>query len=236
MTNPRSIVILTGAGISAESGIQTFRTPDGNGPSLWGEHDVEDVATPHGYRRDPQLVEEFYEARRRDVAAAEPNPAHVALARLAEAYGDDLLVVTQNVDDLHERGGLPEANLIHMHGKLKTALCPGCGEREDGGVFGAKCSTCHIGVLRPDVVWFGEQPYEMGRIERAVQNAGMFVAIGTSGDVYPAAGLVDHARLAGVSTMELNLAPTTGNFDAVMSGPATVTVPLFVDGAIAARA
>jgi NAD-dependent deacetylase len=229
-----SIVILTGAGISAESGIQTFRDNGDGSPALWADHDVEDVATPAGYRRDKNLVHEFYTERRRAAAEALPNAAHEAIGRLGDALGDRLLVATQNVDDLHERGGLDPDLLVHMHGFLRSALCPACGERELDGVFGTLCPVCRIGELRPDVVWFGEHPYQMGRIEQAVERADLFVAIGTSGQVYPAAGLVDIARLAGVSTFELNLHPTHAGFDAVMEGPATVVVPGFVDSLIAA--
>jgi len=222
------IVVLTGAGISAESGIPTFRTPTGGGPALWAEHDVEDVATPAGYRRNPHLVHRFYEERREACVAVLPNAAHVALAELAAAPGIDLLVVTQNVDDLHERGGLPAGNLIHMHGALATALCPACGERETGGRFGDHCVVCRIGVLRPDVVWFGERPYDMPRIERAVRRCDLFVAVGTSGEVYPAAGLVNLAAERGARTVELNLERTSGLFDETIVGPATVTVPALV--------
>lgn len=232
MTPTPEVVVLTGAGISAESGIQTFRSA-GPGPALWAEHDVETVATPAGYRRNPELVREFYRARRRDVAAAAPNAAHLALGELGQALGERLLVVTQNVDDLHERGGLPAASLLHMHGQLATALCPACGEREPAGEYGATCVTCQVGTLRPDVVWFGERPYEMGRIERAVTGASLFVSIGTSGDVYPAAGLVDQARAHGVRTIELNLAATSGRFDEVIEGPASRTVPTFVEEVLA---
>jgi len=222
----RHIVVLTGAGISAESGIPTFRAPDGHGPALWDDYDIDDVATPAGYARNPELVYTFYRARRAAGAAAEPNAAHVALAELARHR--DVLVVTQNVDDLHERAGLPSRRLIHMHGQLRTALCPVCLSRIPGGEYGERCSACGAGILRPDVVWFGERPYEMARIERAVADADLFVAIGTSGEVYPAAGLVDIAAEFAVPTVEVNLAATSGSFDRTMLGPATVTVPALV--------
>jgi NAD-dependent deacetylase len=228
------VVILTGAGISAESGIPTFRAPDGDEPALWEEHDIEDVATPAGYRRNPALVNDFYRARRVAAAVAEPNAAHAAIARLGSIIGDQLLVVTQNVDDLHERAGLRDNLLIHMHGSLRTTRCVDCGDRSTGRDYGDTCTVCGGGVLRPDVVWFGERPHEMGRIERSVGEAGMFIAIGTSGEVYPAAGLVDIARVHGVSTVELNLHPTGGQFELALQGPATRTVPTFVDGLIGA--
>lgn len=217
-------VILTGAGISAESGLQTFRSPDAAGRSLWADHDVEDVATISGYRRNPGLVHDFYRTRRRDVAAAEPNDAHLALGRLSEMLGESMLIVTQNIDDLHERGGVDHSRLIHMHGQLATAVCPACGEREEGADYGDPCPTCGVGTLRPDVVFFGERPHHTGRIERAIEDADVFVAIGTSGNVYPAAGYVDLAHLHGVDTIELNLEPS-GRFAHVLEGPATTTVP-----------
>ncbi|SDH41608.1 NAD-dependent deacylase [Microbacterium sp. 77mftsu3.1] len=229
-----TILVLTGAGISAESGIPTFRTPTGAGPALWAGHDVEDVATPDGYRRDPELVHAFYQARRDQVAAATPNAAHTALTRLAEAAGDRLLVVTQNVDDLHERSGLPAENLIHMHGSLADGRCTACYELTPAGVYGATCTTCGIGTLRPNVVWFGEQPMGMPRIERATERADIFIAIGTSGEVYPAAGLVNIATVAGAGTFELNLGRTSEMFQQAFIGPATETVPLLVDGLVAA--
>ena len=176
------IVVLTGAGISAESGVPTFRGADG----LWEGHRVEDVATPEAYERDPDTVLAFYDARRRALGAVAPNAAHRALARLEGAIGDDLLVVTQNVDDLHERAG--SRNLVHMHGELRRALCARCGARPawDGDLIDRPpCPECGERMLRPDVVWFGEMPYELERIEKAVVACDEFVSIGTSGAVYP---------------------------------------------------
>lgn len=225
------IVILTGAGISAESGIQTFRSTDG-APALWAEHDVDDVATVAGYERDPALVHQFYNARRADINRATPNAAHIALGRLSVELGDKVLVITQNIDDLHERGGLPANQLIHMHGRAHSSFCPACGERVEQRSDLAPstlCAVCRIGYLRPDIVWFGERPYQMGRIEQAVQDALLFVAIGTSGEVYPAAGLRHIAASCGVPTVEMNLHPTRTGFDIVTEGPATHTVPAFVD-------
>lgn len=226
MTLPR-IVVLTGAGISAESGLQTFREPTGAGPALWAGHSVEDVATASGYRRNPGLAHDFYRARRAEVAAAEPNAAHHALGLLATEYGDKLLLVTQNVDDLHERGGVAGPQLIHMHGQLATAICTLCREPVTAGECGAGCPICFAGTLRPDVVFFGETPKEMPRINRALAAADLFIAIGTSGDVYPAAGFVDKAIASRARTIELNL-HASDRFTQFRGGPATVTVPALV--------
>ena len=222
------IVVLTGAGISAESGVPTFRGADG----LWEGHDIEDVATPEGFERDPDLVQAFYDARRRAVASVVPHAAHRALARLEGAIGPDLLVVTQNVDDLHERAGT--RNLVHMHGELRRALCLACGSRpewDDDLLDRPACPVCGERMLRPDVVWFGEMPYELDRIEQAVVACDVFVSIGTSGEVYPAAGYVALAAAFGARTVELNLEPSEGAhlFDEAIHGPATQIVPGYVD-------
>lgn len=227
------IVVLTGAGISAESGVPTFRDADG----LWEGHRVEDVATPEGFDVDPDLVLRFYDERRRAVASVAPNAAHEALARLEHEIGDDLLVVTQNVDDLHERAGT--GNLVHMHGELRRALCTACGARPDwtGDLLGRPpCPVCGERMLRPDVVWFGELPYDLDRIEQAVLACDVFVSIGTSGAVYPAAGYVALASAFGARTVELNLVPSDAvvPFDDVRAGRATVVVPAWVDEMIAA--
>ena len=228
------IVVLTGAGISAESGVPTFRGPDG----LWEGHRVEDVATPEAFERDPETVHAFYDARRAALASVSPNAAHRALARLEGGIGDDLLVVTQNVDDLHERAGT--RSLVHMHGELRKALCAACGARVpwDGTLADEPpCPACGARMLRPDVVWFGEMPYELERIEQAVIACDMFVAIGTSGEVYPAAGYVALAAAFGAHTVELNLAPSEGvvPFDDVRAGLATEVVPAWVDEVLAHR-
>jgi NAD-dependent deacetylase len=221
------VVVLTGAGISAESGVPTFRDADG----LWEGHRVEDVATPEAYEARPAAVHRFYDARRTALAAVEPNPAHHALARLEEHVGDDLLVVTQNIDDLHERAG--SRRVVHMHGELRSALCRGCRHRvpwhEDLGDF-PPCPRCGVSELRPDVVWFGEVPYEMDRILGALGEADLFVSIGTSGAVYPAAGFVQVAALHGARTLELNLQPSEGTalFHEHRHGPAGVLVPEWV--------
>ena len=221
------VVVLTGAGISAESGVPTFRDADG----LWEGHRVEDVATPEGFHADPQLVHQFYDARRAALATVEPNPAHVALAELEQLLGDDLTLVTQNIDDLHERAG--SKRVVHMHGELLSALCARCGGRIawDGPMLGAPpCGSCGKGDLRPDVVWFGEIPYAMDEIVDALAECDLFVSIGTSGAVYPAAGFVARARAHGARTLELNLAPSegTGFFHEARHGLAGLLVPSWV--------
>ena len=207
MDKPR-VVVLTGAGISAESGIRTFRAADG----LWEEHRVEDVATPEGFARDPDLVQAFYNARRRQLQQPEiaPNPAHLALAKLEEALGDRFLLVTQNIDNLHERAG--NKNIIHMHGELLKVRCAWSGqvlEWKEDVLPEDKCHCCQFpSRLRPHVVWFGEMPLGMDEIYSALAMADVFIAIGTSGHVYPAAGFVHEARLHGAHTVELNLEPS----------------------------
>jgi NAD-dependent deacetylase len=226
------IVVLTGAGISAESGVPTFRDADG----LWEGHRVEDVATPEAYDAQPSAVHRFYDARRAALAAVEPNPAHHALARLEEHLGDDLLVVTQNIDDLHERAGLKRVR--HMHGELLSALCRGCRRRTpwtgDLGDY-PPCPHCGVSELRPDVVWFGEIPYGMDRIQEALAAADLFVSIGTSGAVYPAAGFVQYAAVHGARTLELNLMPSEGthHFDEARHGRAGELVPAWVESLLA---
>ena len=232
-----AIVALTGAGISAESGVPTFRGPDG----LWEGHRVEDVATPEAYARDPVLVQRFYDARRAALAAVEPNAAHHALARLDREWPGDLLIVTQNVDDLHDRAaaqaGVGAPRLVHMHGELTSALCGRCGATQawTGDLTGAPPCVCG-GRLRPDIVWFGEMPYHMDRIDAAVADCDLFVSIGTSGAVYPAAGFVAAARMAGAATLELNLEPSAGSalFEEARYGPATRLVPAWVADLVSA--
>jgi NAD-dependent deacetylase len=229
-----SIVILTGAGVSAESGLATFRGPDG----LWEGHRVEDVATPEAFARDPELVHKFYDARRAKLALVEPNEAHRALARLDSEWPGELLLVTQNVDDLHERAG--SKRLIHMHGELASGWCLRCNQRFGWtGPMGerAGCPNCGTtGMVRPDIVWFGEMPYEMERIDEALRNCDLFVSIGTSGAVYPAAGFVQTARYCGVATLEMNLEPSLGSiyFDESRTGPASELVPEWVEQILAA--
>lgn len=224
----RNIVILTGAGISAESGLATFRAADG----LWENHRVEDVATPEAYRRNPELVHRFYDARRARLSEVDPNEAHRALARLDAEWTGELLLVTQNVDDLHERAG--SKRLLHMHGELTSGWCIACDDRSpwEGPMGeGAICSKCgSAGDVRPDIVWFGEMPYGMEHIEDALQRADLFVSIGTSGVVYPAAGFVQTARYCGARTLEMNLEPSLGSmlFDESRLGPAGAVVPEWV--------
>ncbi|MDE9449651.1 NAD-dependent deacylase [Aliiroseovarius sp. Z3] len=221
------MVILTGAGVSAESGLGTFRDKDG----LWTKYDLNEVATPEGFARNPDLVHEFYNARRANCQNAQPNAAHTALARLQTKYRGRVTIVTQNVDDLHERGGASE--VIHMHGELSGALCAICDHRWAAPRVMSPtdhCPACDSPATRPDIVWFGEMPYRMDEIYAALSEVDLFVAIGTSGNVYPAAGFVAEARAAGVETLELNLEPssTAGAFDTARFGPATEIVPQWV--------
>ncbi|WP_170430184.1 NAD-dependent deacylase [Ruegeria arenilitoris] len=223
------IVILTGAGISAESGLGTFRDEDG----LWAQHRIEDVATPEGFARDPALVHRFYNARRVQASKAQPNAAHKALARLQQGFRGDVVIVTQNVDSLHEAGGAQ--NVIHMHGTLAGALCAACDHRWSSPpemAVGESCPVCDAPTARPDVVWFGEMPYHMDAIYDHLADAALFASIGTSGQVYPAAAFVHEARMSGAQTVELNLAPSDGasSFDDVILGPASETVPRWVEG------
>jgi NAD-dependent deacetylase len=229
MDSIRNIVILTGAGISAESGLATFRGPDG----LWEGHRVEDVATPEAFARNPALVQRFYDLRRAALKGVEPNAAHRALARLDAEWTGELLIVTQNVDDLHERAGA--RRLLHMHGELKSVWCRACDARAawEEDLSGAPpCPACgRAGQLRPDIVWFGEMPHDMERIDRAIMDADLFVSIGTSGAVYPAAGFVQTARYCGARTLEMNLDPSLGSiyFHDTRTGPASSLVPAWVD-------
>lgn len=223
----RKIVILTGAGISAESGIATFRGPGG----LWEGHRVEDVCTPEALRSDPELVHRFYDLRRAALEQVTPNAAHEALAALDRAWTGELLIITQNVDDLHERAGTKR--LLHMHGALRSALCAACGTRSvhDGPLPpGSRCETCGAPKLRPDIVFFGEMPYEMDRIGDAIGSCDLFVSIGTSGAVYPAAGFVEWANDCGAATLELNLERSAGSarFDESRLGAASELVPAWV--------
>lgn len=232
-----NLVILTGAGISAESGIGTFRGPGG----LWENHRVEDVCTPEALARDPVLVHRFYDWRRAAVAQASPNAAHAALARLERAWvagGGAFTLVTQNVDDLHERAG--SRALIHIHGQHATALCAACGARVPwSGPLppGTLCERCGTAAMRPDIVFFGELPYHMAAIEAALQRCALFVSIGTSGAVWPAAGFVRIARAHGARTLELNLERSAGSdwFDDSRRGAATTLVPAWVDEVLAVQ-
>lgn len=233
MTQYKSIVVLTGAGLSAESGLSTFRDPNG----IWAKYKVEDVATPGGFARNPTLVHDFYNMRRRAHQGVAPNAAHHALARLTRTHGDTS-IVTQNVDCLHELAGTE--NLIHMHGEAMKALCGACSTRApwsgDMSVETA-CPACgEAGKLRPDVVWFGEMPYHMTIIGQLLTSCDLFISIGTSGHVYPAAGFVAAAKKSGAHTVELNLEPSAGAslFHEAIYGPATEVVPAYVTRLIGA--
>lgn len=229
MPLPSSIVILTGAGISVESGIPSFRDKTG----IWSRVDWRDYATPDAFARNPGRVRDFYNKRRRAMAGVKPNAAHQALARLEAGFRGDFLLVTQNIDNLHEAAG--SKRLVHMHGELASALCEACGMRSPWPgdmTVDSRCPHCEsAGRLRPDVVWFGEMPHQMDRIYRALGEADLFLAIGTSGHVYPAADFVEEARLNGARTVELNLEPseTAASFAEAIHGRATEIVPAFVD-------
>ncbi len=227
----QSIVVLTGAGISAESGIRTFRGGDG----LWEEHRIEDVATPEGYHRDPALVHRFYNQRRQHLLnnGIEPNAGHLALGEFEHKFSGAFTLVTQNIDNLHEQGG--SRNLLHMHGELLKMRC-----ERSGKIFpwttdcypDTVCECCRQpGLLRPDVVWFGEMPYHMDAIYHALGQCDLFIAIGTSGNVYPAAGFFEIAGQSGAHTVELNLepSPSGSRFSEQHYGPASEVVPEYLD-------
>ena len=230
----RSVVVLTGAGVSAESGIKTFRAADG----LWENHPIEDVATPEGFARNPQLVYEFYNGRRQQLLSGEvgPNAAHTALARFEHEFPGEFLLVTQNVDNLHERAG--SRNILHMHGELLKMRCVNSGlvfECRSSIDFDVECKCCREpGNLRPHIVWFGEMPFYMNQISQALKDCDLFIAIGTSGNVYPASGFYQTAKLHQAHTVELNLEETGSQFDLHRYGPATEVVPRFLDEILAA--
>lgn len=227
---PANIVILTGAGISAESGLQTFRGDGG----LWCGHRVEDVATPEAFARNPDLVHQFYNERREGLLeeGVKPNSAHTALADLQKDWGGEVTIVTQNIDDLHERGGA--SDVIHMHGEILKSFCIHCGAKcaqiQNSGTDDT-CTNCgRTGGMRPDIVWFGEMPYHMDVIENKIANADLFLSIGTSGNVYPAAGFVRMADYVGAKTVEINLEPPKNAHDFThgLYGMAGTEVPKFV--------
>ena len=225
----KRIVILTGAGVSAESGVPTFRDAGG----LWEGHRVEDVATPSAFRRNPELVHRFYNLRRAAMQNCEPNRAHQAIARLQKAWADHVTLITQNVDDLHERGG--STNVWHMHGELLQIRCERCSVNSRWTNDLNATDTCwecgHSGSLRPDIVWFGEVPYFLSEIDDALNKADIFIAIGTSGVVYPAAGMVDTARERDIPTIEFNIQRTEASirFTTSRFGPASQTIPAWID-------
>jgi len=231
------LVVLTGAGISQESGLDTFRDPNG----IWSKYRIEDVATPEAFARDPRKVHEFYNMRRRNLLAGhvKPNAAHAALAELERRWPGEFLLVTQNIDDLHERAG--SRRLVHMHGEMRKVRCADCGAvtANDADLsLDTVCGSCaKPGTLRPHVVWFGEMPLEMDRIGSALGACGFFVSIGTSGNVYPAAGFVAEANAADARTVELNLEPSLSrsHFAEARHGKATEIVPAFVATLLAAH-
>lgn len=228
-----SIVVLTGAGISAESGIETFRAEDG----LWANHPVEEVATPEGFEANPQLVHQFYNQRRAQLLndATRPNAAHTALAKFEHDFDGSFLLITQNIDNLHERAG--SENLFHMHGEILKMRCVNSqlvfDIRQDLS-FDTECRCCRSpGNLRPHIVWFGEMPFHMQQINQALEACDLFVSIGTSGNVYPASGFYQSAKISRAHTVELNLEATASSFDEQHLGPATQEVPRFFDTLLA---
>jgi NAD-dependent deacetylase len=229
MPEHQRIVILTGSGVSAESGVATFRDRDG----IWSKYDYREVATPEGFARNPALVHDFYNQRRRAHKTIAPNAAHHALARLEREHAGEVVIITQNVDALHEAAG--SKSLVHMHGELLKALCSSCRGRHawvDDLSIATACPACgRSGGMRPDVVWFGEMPYHMERISTLLAAADLFISIGTSGSVYPAAGFVAEARSHGAHTVELNLEPSEGVslFHDAIHGPAGRIVPAYVE-------
>ncbi len=232
-SKPKRILILTGSGISAESGISTFRDKGG----IWSKYKVEDVATPEGYAKNPAMVLEFYNMRRRLHHTVAPNPAHLALARLERKHAGEVLIVTQNVDQLHELAG--SRNLLHMHGEVFKAWCTACHKRSkwrEDLTLATVCPSCsQVACMRPDVVWFGETPYYLDVIGEALAEADLFLSIGTSGTVYPASGFVGVAKRRGTRTVELNLEPSHGAslFDEAIHGPAGTIVPEYVESLLA---
>ena len=227
--NASNIVVLTGAGISRESGLPTFRDPDG----LWSAQRLMDLARPAAFRHDPEAVHAFYNARRAlaNSPAVQPNPAHLALARLEQRWEGNVVVVTQNVDDLHERAG--SSKVLHMHGRLNQVRCTACSARHawTGNVsVDTTCPACGAAKLRPDIVWFGEVPFHLEEIDALLGQCDLFVSIGTSGSVYPAADFVQMVKRS-AHTVELNLEPSAGalRFDEKHYGLASEIVPAFVD-------
>jgi len=228
------VLVLTGAGVSAESGLGTFRDRAGTG--IWAELDPMKLATPQAFAENPALVQEFYNVRRRNLLGAAPNAAHLALARLEAGLSDRggaVTLVTQNIDDLHERAG--SSSVIHMHGELLKARCTRCEAvsvwRDSIGEEDLCPACAEAGRLRPHVVWFGEMPLFMEEIYARLAEADLFVAIGTSGSVYPAAGFVGEARTAGIRTCEINLEPSDNAhaFDERRYGKASEAVPAWVE-------
>lgn len=237
MQHYNSIVVLTGAGISAESGIQTFRASDG----LWEEHRIEDVATPEAFERDPELVQHFYNQRRQQILSKEvgPNPAHFALAKLQNEFAGKFTLITQNIDNLHEHGG--SSDVLHMHGEILKIRCNKSNRLFDCSAdisTNDKCMCCEqSGSLRPHIVWFGEMPLYMDEIYQALEGCDLFIAIGTSGNVYPAAGFVQIANQAGARTLEINLEQSNiaTEFDDAIYGKAGEVLPIWVEELLVGR-
>lgn len=226
----QNIVILTGAGISAESGLATFRSADG----LWNNHRVEDVASVEGFQRNPELVHDFYNNLKEEVQKAKPNPAHRAITHLQQEYpGAVVSVITQNVDTLHEKAG--NTNVLHIHGQINQAVCLNCGHILE--TFGdvtteTACSTCHVpGMMKPNIVFFGENLLCMDKVDPLLRRCDLFISVGTSGVVFPAAAFVQTAKFYGADTIEFTLEPTSNNFyfDKHVYGPAGQTLPPYVD-------
>ena len=229
MKNYKNIVILTGAGISAESGLSTFRSQDG----LWNNHKVEDVATIEAFRRNPDYVHQFYNDMRPQLYKAKPNPAHLAITKLQQKCAAKVNVITQNVDTLHEKAG--NQNVYHIHGRIDQIVCLNCGH-----VFNTwnevssedECPQCQVvGMLKPNIVFFGENLLFMDKVDALLKACDLFISVGTSGVVYPAAGFVQIAKLCGADTIEFNMEKTSNNllFDRHIYGPAGTTLPQFVD-------
>lgn len=229
MSTYKNIVILTGAGISAESGLATFRASNG----LWNNHKVEDVATIEAFERNPAYVHEFYNELKKELVKAKPNKAHLAITRLQKEYDANISVVTQNVDTLHEKAG--NQNIYHIHGQINQAVCLNCGRILE--TFGdvdteTVCPHCHIaGMMKPNIVFFGENLLCMDKVDRLLSECDLFLSIGTSGVVFPAASFVQIAKYNNAKTYEFNLEPTSNNyfFDHHIYGPAGTTLPAFVD-------
>lgn len=231
MNSPQRIVVLTGAGISAESGISTFR--DNNG--LWENHRFEDLATPEAFVHHPKRVQRFYNLRRAQLHSVEPNAAHIALAKFEADFKGDFLLVTQNVDDLHERAGSQQP--LHMHGELRKVRCTRCQavhEHHQDISVDSRCPSCESPTLRPHIVWLGEMPLGLEQIDEAIQSCDLFISIGTSGHVYPAAGFVERANQVGARTLEINLEPSlnASAFNAAHHGPASQQVPAVLSSLI----
>lgn len=225
----QNIVILTGAGISAESGLATFRASNG----LWNNHKVEDVATIEAFERNPAYIHEFYNDLKKELAAAKPNAAHLAITRLQQEYPADISVITQNVDTLHEKAG--NQNIYHIHGQINQAVCLNCGHVLE--TFGdvdteTVCPQCQVsGMMKPNIVFFGENLLCMDEVDTLLRKCDLFLSVGTSGVVFPAAAFVQTAKYYGAQTFEFNLEPTSNNFyfDKHIFGPAGTTLPAFVD-------